>query len=253
MGWLYAWRSLRLWSVERAPDDFDDAQLRESMEVVRRIGAWLAASQREGAHDVTVLGHDFVVLPGVFSPRYYPETAFYAKHLLGEVRTGMRFLDMGCGVGVNAVLAAAAGARVVACDINQQAVANTKLNAKRHGVEVDVRCSNIFSALDQGERFDLVYWNIPFTYRRPGTLLSPLEEAIYDPGYRKNCTFLKRVGAYLAPSGLVLVGASSTLGDLPTILRVAAEAGLNLKIHAATLEAGVDPPTWLELLFGRSR
>lgn len=222
----------------------------ERRDVVERMQAWLDATQHIGEHEVTVLGRVFVVPPGVFSPRYYPETGFYAAHVLEAVRPGDRFLDLGCGAGVNAVLAAAKGVSVVACDVNDQAVETTRRNAARHGVAVDVRLSDIFSAV-RDEAFDVVYWNIPFTFREPATSLRPLEEAIFDPGYRKNLRFLREVRGHLAPGGAVLVGVSSTLGELPTILAAGAESGLDFIVRAESVEAGTDPPTSLQFLAAR--
>lgn len=135
--------------------------------LVERMTRWLHGSQHAGEHHATVLGLDLVVLPGVFSPRYYPETEFYAAELGELMVPGRRFLDLGCGAGANAVLAALQGAEVVACDLNPQAVENTRRNAKRHGVSVEARMSDVFSGLGADEVFDLIYWNVPFTY---GTL-----------------------------------------------------------------------------------
>ena len=227
--------------------------LRERGEVVARMQAWLDATQDRGEHQVTVLGRTFEVLPGVFSPRFYPETAFYAMQVVDAVRRSDRFLDMGCGVGVNAVLAAMKGARVVACDVNERAVETTQRNAARHRVNVDVRVSDIFSALAEDEVFDVVYWNIPFTFRDPTARLSPLEEAVFDPGYRKNLTFVRDVGRHVTDDGLVLIGVSSTLGELPVTQAAAAAAGLDLEVRATTLEEATQPPTRLELLAGRPR
>lgn len=210
--------------------------------------AWLDETQRDHEYDVEVLGAEFTVLPGVFSPRYYSETEFYASHVLTALRPGARFLDVGCGTGVNAILAAAQGVRVVACDISRAAVENTRRNARRHGVAVDVRESDVFSAIATDERFDVVFWNIPFAYRDPQVRLTTVEEAIFDPGFRKHTAFLTQVGSHLVPGGLALIGVSSSLGDLTTIGKVAEEAGLAVELRAKTIEQGSDPPVHLELL-----
>ena len=53
--------------------------------------------------------------------------------------SGRRVLDFGCGSGVVAIAAAMAGAaRVVACDIDQEALLATQLNAALNGAEVEL-------------------------------------------------------------------------------------------------------------------
>ena len=37
-------------------------------------------------YDCTVLGSRFVVLPGVFSPSYYSETAFFAQGVIDQIQ-----------------------------------------------------------------------------------------------------------------------------------------------------------------------
>ncbi len=52
---------------------------------------------------------------------------------------GKRVLDFGCGSGVVAIAAAQAGAReVIACDIDPDALAATRLNASLNGVELQL-------------------------------------------------------------------------------------------------------------------
>ena len=153
----------------------------EDSALIQRMSAWLDRTQNQAEpYEVDVLGSSFLVRPEVFSPQFYPETEFFAGELRRYWRRGVRFLDLGCGVGVNSVLAGRAGATGTALDINQEAVRNTRENLRRFGLahRVDARRSDIFSALKPGERFDLIYWNVPFTYRSDGTRLSVLEESI---------------------------------------------------------------------------
>ena len=63
---------------------------------------------------------------------------------------------------MTAVTAALAGcATVTALDITTAAVENTRANAELHGVADRVRVahSDLFEALEPGERFDLIFWN----------------------------------------------------------------------------------------------
>ena len=83
---------------------------------------------------------------------------FFCRHL--PVRPGERVLEIGSGLGLAAVLAARAGARVVATDVVPEAVAAIRQNAALNGVEVDARLGDCYAPVS-GERFDLVCTNPP--------------------------------------------------------------------------------------------
>jgi release factor glutamine methyltransferase len=171
--------------------------------------AVLERSQREAKpYDVTVCGFDFVVYPGVFSPRYFDSTPIFTDAI--PVKRGQSVLEIGSGVGVTSVVMALRGAsRVLAIDINAAAVANTAANAKRHGVEasVEARQGDVYSTLAPHERFDTIYWNLPFIYVEPGyRYRSVLERALYDPGYVQTGRYLGEARQHLAPGGRLLAG-----------------------------------------------
>jgi hypothetical protein len=72
-----------------------------------------------------------------------------------------RALDLGTGCGVQALHLAGHAQHVVATDVNERALAMTRLNARLNGVTLDVRGGNLFEPV-AGERFDLVVTNPPF-------------------------------------------------------------------------------------------
>ena len=86
-----------------------------------------------------------------------------------------RALDVGCGQGLQALLAASHAGQVVATDRNPRAVAYTRLAAALNGAEVDAREGDLLSPV-AGAAFDLVVSNPPFvvspgrryTYRDAG-------------------------------------------------------------------------------------
>lgn len=198
-------------------------------------------------YKTNVLGKEFWVLPDVFSPKYYAETAFYTQHVVDILKPGDDYLDMGCGVGVTAVMAALKGAKVTALDINPIAIENTRKNVVIHNVndKVKVLQSDIYQALRPEERFDVIYWNIPFGFRKEGTKLTPLEEAVYDPGYRKHKEFIMGAKSHLKPRGRLLAGVSSTLGNLEAIEKFAQNAGIKFEQIAEM----IDPDAPYEIKF----
>jgi predicted glycoside hydrolase/deacetylase ChbG (UPF0249 family)/methylase of polypeptide subunit release factors len=80
-----------------------------------------------------------------------------------DVRPGERVLELGCGAGLLAVVAARLGAsRVVATDLDERACRATEANARANGVTVETRQGDFLEAV-RGERFDLVVFNPPQT------------------------------------------------------------------------------------------
>jgi methylase of polypeptide subunit release factors len=70
-------------------------------------------------------------------------------------------LDLGCGSGYQAILAARHTERVVATDVNPRALAFTRFNAVLNGVEnVEAREGDLLEPV-AGERFDLIVSNPP--------------------------------------------------------------------------------------------
>jgi len=84
-------------------------------------------------------------------------------------------LDLGTGPGIQALLAASHCERVVAVDVNERALAFTRLNARLNGLSnIDVRRGSWFEPVD-GELFDLIVANPPY-------VVSPDSELLYRDG-----------------------------------------------------------------------
>ncbi|GAA1633553.1 class I SAM-dependent methyltransferase [Nonomuraea maheshkhaliensis] len=208
-------------------------------EHAERIRRWhenaYRAMTEEGAAGLTFayLGRTIVVPPGV-----QPITGM--SHLLGEavlaeVREGDRVLDMGTGSGVNAVLAASRAAEVLAVDVNPRAVEAARGNAERNGVQVEVRLSDVFSAVEG--TFDLIVFDPPFRWFAPRDLF---EAATTDEDYRAMTAFFRGVRDHLAPCGRMLVF-FGTSGDLEYLRSLAREAGFGCEVVA---RQGLDKEGW---------
>ncbi|MFG2679776.1 methyltransferase [Streptomyces sp. NPDC048392] len=182
-------------------------------------------------------GREWDLLDTVFAPLHAGTTEIVLD-LLGlsdpvrHPRCGA-FLEIGCGAGVVAVTAALAGwERVVASDINADAVANAALNSRRHGVADRVRAvhSDLFEGLPAGQLFDTIVWSSPYV-RAPEDyrFSTPLERAYVDPGYEAHRRYVDEAPRRLTHEGRALLHFSSR-GDMDGLRRIAAEAGRRLRV-----------------------
>ena len=73
-----------------------------------------------------------------------------------------RFLDVGTGSGIHALLAAQHARQVIATDVNPRALAYTELNAALNGLHnIECRQGSLFDPVE-GETFDLITCNAPY-------------------------------------------------------------------------------------------
>ena len=151
----------------------------------------------------------FVVTPSVFNPKVPRTGEFLASQIDARlVRHDWEVLDMGTGSGVCAVFAAKHARRVVAVDINPEAVRCAGINALLNHFEhkIDVRHGDLFAPVS-AERFDVILFNPPFVRAQPR-----------DDRDRAWCAndvaarFAAGHGAHLKPGGSALV-LLSTFGD----------------------------------------
>ncbi len=179
---------------------------------------------------ITVLDRDFIVFPNVFSPKYFKDTELFAKNLL--VEKGSEILEIGSGTGVVSIFTALKGAKkVLAIDINPDAVKNTEENIKKHKLKniVEVRQGNLYDPLKENEKFDVIFWNTPFGLTENKNI-SDLEKAVYDPNYKSTERFIKEAPKHLKENGKLFIGFSSTLGKLDLIEKFIKEANFTLKL-----------------------
>lgn len=198
------------------------------------MAAGAALTDRHGAvegrpEQFDLMGRTWTLLPGVFAPVHTSSTELFSSWLPFPV--GGSFLEIGSGAGVTAVTAALAGcAHVTALDISRAAVANTRANALRHDVADRVRVlrSDLFDALDPGERYDVIYWNSNVIDAPPQfEYLDELQWAFFDRDYATHNRFLTQGPKLLAPGGRMFLG-FNTLGNKER-LRVMAD-GLGLEL-----------------------
>ncbi len=181
-------------------------------------------------YKVAVSGKEFIVFPNVFSPKYFHDTELFADNF--PVREGEEMLEIGPGTGAISIIAVYKGAgKVLAIDINPDAVKNTQTNIELHSMKgkVEVRHGNLYEPLKADEKFDTIFWNTPFGFVEDNEV-PDLEKAVYDPAYKSTEKFIKEAKLHLKNGGRVLIGFSTTLGRLDLLQKFAEEAGLSLHL-----------------------
>lgn len=183
----------------------------------------------EGGTEVEHLGIKITVLKSVFWPRYDSEEVIRKM----EINKGDDILDVCTGSGVIAIHEAQKGAgKVVVLDINPEAVRNTILNAKKFGVEniIEARVSDVFSALKDGEKFDVITCNPPFSKR---SISDPdqrfVEQSIKDEGHILHQKFFENVSKYLKPNGKIYM-ADANFGNVEEVLKLATKNGFDYEL-----------------------
>jgi HemK-related putative methylase len=173
-------------------------------------------------------GLPLIVLPEVFNPVVFRTGTVLARTVAAspwaQPREGSRALDLGTGSGVGSVFAARRGYRVIAVDLNPEAVRCAKLNALLHRLEdrIEVRQGDLFAPV-AGEAFDLILFNPPFFRGEPRNRL--------DLAWR-GTDVLERFAAglpvALAPGGVALL-LLSTDGDGPALLEALGRRGFTVE------------------------
>ena len=175
-----------------------------------------------------VAGYPLVILPDVFNPAIFRTGAFLAEALNGElIPPGSTVLDLGCGSGIVGIAAARWAGRVVAVDINPEAVRCTRINALLNRVDdrLVARQGDLFEPAGV-EQFDVVLFNPPYFRGAPTDL--------HDYAWRSEDAverFAAELAGHLKPGGYALV-VLSTDGESPAFLDAFQANGLGVSVAA---------------------
>lgn len=176
-------------------------------------------------------GCTFTVADGAQPPK--AGSRLFCRHV--TVQPGDRVLEIGTGIGLAAVLAARAGARVVATDVVEAAVRCARANAVLNGVadRLEVRLGDGFAPV-RGLTFDLICTSPPQMPTPPDRERADAAAAA-DNGGRDGWSLLDRViagaPAHLNPGGRLVFTLFAFLG-VKTALGKLADAGFEPSILA---------------------
>lgn len=148
-----------------------------------------------------------VVDDGVYEPA---DDTFMLCANLG-ISPGDTMLEVGTGCGLVAIVAAKAGAQVVATDQSDLAVQNAKKNVTLHNIDslVDVRQGNLFEPIRPAEKYALLAFNPPYL---PGTKDDPAFDPTWtggEKGYEITEKFIAQCTHYIQADGRLLLIQSS--------------------------------------------
>ncbi len=197
----------------------EGAALRSAFRLLPFEGLWLL-------HDDPAAGPEAVMGPG-------PTTLELIRWTSGL--KGRSVLDLGCGAGTLALVAASRGARrVLGTDVSERAVEVARFNARLNALDVELRAGSLFEPL-QGERFEVLLAQPPYV-----TLPPQLQQVTFLHGGAHGdelaLRLLSGLQDALAPLGHALVLFDSAVRKEPLATRVRAAVG-NAALDVALLTA----------------
>jgi len=186
--------------------------------------------KRPGTRLARIAGFELTIRPTVYDPRYYRAPAYFAKFIGGLDLSGKTVADVGTGSGIQALAAARAGAsRVVAIDVNPNAVVTTAANARANGFEhcVFPVASNLFSAITPRPQFDVILANPPFCDGRAWDVADRAWRA--GAQYKDITPMFDQARRRLVPDGVMYLILSSH-SDLEFVESVIRRAGFEARV-----------------------
>lgn len=144
------------------------------------------------------------IFPQVFPPQ---QDFLMGEHLKNFPNfQKMKVADIGTGSGIEAISAALIGAKHIdAIDINPAAIQCAKENSRLNNVsdKISFFSSDLFSALPDNKKYDLILANLPFIDFDGGQ--EPIDWALYDNHHTIHKKFLEQVHEHLADDGKILL------------------------------------------------
>lgn len=174
-------------------------------------------------------GLKFLVLPGVFHPGWFVTSRMLLERIETMDLKGAKVLELGCGSGAQACVAAQLGAHVYASDVTPVACQNAALNAERNELPLTVIASDIFDNIPSDLLFDYIFVNPPFLPRYPE------EERDFafccGEGHEYYISLFQDLHKALNPKGVMIMALAQSC-EIDKILAVATSEGLSYsRVH----------------------
>ncbi|HEY5602358.1 MAG TPA: methyltransferase [Gammaproteobacteria bacterium] len=152
---------------------------------------------------VVANGKEFFITKTTVVPSI--QSVFLLENIV--INEGDEVLDIGTGAGIQAIFAAQQARKVVATDLNQDAVDDTIYNARFHNLShvIDVRQGDLFGPIKNSEKFDVIIFNIDYPYDEKSEALWQVHER-----------FFREVKNYMKPGATIFYQAG-WLRNIPKI------------------------------------
>ena len=130
--------------------------------LLRRWADWYLSKPRV----YTYKGLKVQLYPSVFHPGILLSTHILLEFVEKALHPGDTVLELGCGSGLIALMAARRGATVTASDVNPAAVRALKESASLNNLDIDVIQSDLFDQIPP-TKFDYILINPPYYPKDP--------------------------------------------------------------------------------------
>lgn len=219
---------------------FDEANEQATLDYITKIP--------NEYHIIKIQEIELAVFPNVFSPKYFFDPEYFALNV--AIKKDEDFLDVGCGSGIMSVFAAKRGANVTASDINPWCLLNTAYNALYQDLRIKVVESDVFENITGS--FDTIFSNPPWACVKEKDL-NWILKSLWDPEYEMNKKLITQSKYYLKDDGRLLIGFSSTIGDIEYISDVLYKNGYNHRIISSKKSRAINFDATFELIEAKQR
>jgi len=141
----------------------------------------------------------------VYLPR--EDSYLLQKHIEKSCKKNSSVLDMGTGSGIQAIAASKSAKKVVACDINHEAIKYAKEEAMNQNIKnIKFIESDLFSNIPN-QKFDLIAFNPPYLPEEKNVENIALFSG--KRGTKTTTRFIDDAAEFLADDGIILITGSS--------------------------------------------
>lgn len=190
---------------------------------------WLIKKiQKYGPRKVHVLGNTYHISQNVFNPKYFYTSKFMARHI--HVQEEDSVLDVGTGSGIQAITAGRTAARVLAVDINPEAVQYAAKNAEINRVSssITVMEGDLFSSIGKDQTFSVILFTPPYLQGSPSC---HFDHALFDCDNLLLRRFFDDARRFISPDGYIQMVYSS-IADPEHALEISREFGWRHEVIA---------------------